>query len=179
MGRRTKEVDRPLLERLVRVVEMSGPLSGGLNGLYTELETEYNSTPGIPEPITSSVIGLRVKEWGIETKTKPGKRGRAKGFGDGSGSRNRISKSEKFASNSFIVSHHNELEKVIPKRFLPVLDEVRNGSRRAAVKLNCLQCCGYMTAEVRKCTSQGSCPLWAFRPYQGKIEADEEESTQE
>lgn len=177
-GRRTKSVDRSLVEKIIHTIELSGPVESGITALCQKVAEQYNSTPGIAEPLSHSVIYLRIKEWNLTLKTQPGKRGRAAGFGGNKGPRNVTTKAEKFANNPAIVSHHEGLEKVIPERFLPVLEQVKEGSRSAAVKLNCLQCCAFMTAEVRKCTSQGSCTLWAFRPYQGKVEEDEDVSAE-
>jgi hypothetical protein len=40
-------------------------------------------------------------------------------------------------------------------------------SPRAAIKLQCLDCCGEDVKAVRECEDR-CCPLWRFRPYQGK-----------
>jgi len=41
------------------------------------------------------------------------------------------------------------------------------GSRPAAVKAKCLDCCNLDKSEVALCSIEG-CPLWRFRPYQTK-----------
>jgi len=43
-------------------------------------------------------------------------------------------------------------------------------SRAKAIRLKCLDCCAYQSAEVRLCTSY-ACPLWRYR--MGKEEHDE------
>lgn len=39
------------------------------------------------------------------------------------------------------------------------------GGRANAVKVNCLQCCGWKRDEVTDCQVK-DCPMWHFRPYQ-------------
>lgn len=48
-------------------------------------------------------------------------------------------------------------------------------SRAAAVKLFCLECVGYVVADVRNCTAP-KCPHWLHRPYQS---GDEDAATPE
>ena len=40
-------------------------------------------------------------------------------------------------------------------------------SRSAAIKAKCLDCCCYQRNEVKLCTTV-ACPLWNYRPFQGK-----------
>jgi len=40
-------------------------------------------------------------------------------------------------------------------------------SPRSAIKAACLSCVGYDRADISGCTSM-HCPLWRYRPYQGK-----------
>ena len=40
-------------------------------------------------------------------------------------------------------------------------------SPRKAIKAMCLACVGYERDSVRNCTGY-SCPLWKYRPFQGK-----------
>jgi hypothetical protein len=41
------------------------------------------------------------------------------------------------------------------------------GSPRQAIKAQCLECQGFDRPSVASCTCV-ACPLWAFRPFQGK-----------
>ena len=43
--------------------------------------------------------------------------------------------------------------------------ETRELTRSQAIKFNCLDCSGGLTAEVKACEIK-TCPLWCFRPYQ-------------
>ena len=40
-------------------------------------------------------------------------------------------------------------------------------SPRAAIKAHCLECMGWVRAEIPVCTST-ACPLYAYRPYRSK-----------
>lgn len=42
---------------------------------------------------------------------------------------------------------------------------VKGKGLRACVNAQCLECCGWQSAEVARCTDLG-CPLYAVRPYQ-------------
>jgi hypothetical protein len=52
-----------------------------------------------------------------------------------------------------------------PKMALPIIDKAEAGSMPAAVKLMCLDCSGWVRAEVRDCVIPW-CPLYPHRPYQ-------------
>ena len=168
------EVDREKLWKAVQTVEAKGPLPS-LKMLQEAVATEYNDT-AIDE-ITYSIVGLRIKEWAIPILTKPGKRGGpmtkahkaalAKGRKMG-----RTSRADKFKANESVCAALNVLEKNTPERFHSLVEKVREGSMSAAVKLNCLDCSGYITAEVRLCQIK-QCPMYAFRPYQGAIQEEE------
>jgi hypothetical protein len=41
---------------------------------------------------------------------------------------------------------------------------VEGKSLRACINSQCLECCGWQSAEVAVCTDLG-CPLWSVRPY--------------
>lgn len=105
----------------------------------------------------------------LEMKTPKGKKGQGLRRGK------RTTKAEKFQKNPAIVEAIEKMQQSIPrslqKRYLPVIEKVREGSRTAAVKLKCLDCSGWQPKEVRNCLCH-DCPLWAFRPYQGGAEDD-------
>jgi len=177
MARRIREVNRSWLEACIREAEKDGPVKGGIVALYKVVTDLYNVNDQIPEQVTYSVIGLRIKEWDLPFITKAGKRGRTKGSSSANpnlGHHTRVPKAEKFAANAEVQAHFSYLVKVTPERFLPILERVKEGSRTAAVKLHCLECSGYVTSEVRDCQCVSSCSLWAFRPYQGSVEVEEQ-----
>lgn len=54
----------------------------------------------------------------------------------------------------------------IPKKYRGLYVKGRNGSRKAAIRVKCLECCGFEEKEVRGCTDPG-CPLYAYRLHGG------------
>ena len=66
----------------------------------------------------------------------------------------------------------------VPKRYLPLIDRLAEGSRTAAIKLHCLQCVGYESKEVTNCTAT-QCPIWPVRPYQPKLSESEGYATED
>ena len=48
-------------------------------------------------------------------------------------------------------------------RYRGLAERAAEGSRSAAIRLTCLGCCGWQSAEVRRCEIR-ACPLWGFRP---------------
>lgn len=180
MARTAIPVCRLTLEAAVAKVEQNGPLAT-MNGLAESVATEYNATaPGEFRHIAFSTVLLRIKEWRLETKTRPGKRGRKsmspeqkEAMREGRG--RRTPKAEKMQSSPALRASLNamvdSMEPELQERFAGTIERVKQGSRSAAVALNCLNCSGYSTAEVRKCVCV-HCPLWAFRPYQNETTND-------
>jgi len=185
------KVDQKLLCSAIEEAERDGPL-GNLSELWKAAAIIYNNGAGersdLPE-ISFSVVASRAAQWKLAVKTKAGRRGLGamseehKAAMQAARSAGRTSKSEKFSSNSAIQESHLELERCTTQaakslgqradRWQPLVERIKQGSRSAAVKLMCLECSSYQTAEVRKCVCI-QCPLWAFRPFQGAIESDED-----
>jgi hypothetical protein len=54
-----------------------------------------------------------------------------------------------------------------------VIRAYQGSSRSAAIKAFCLDCVGYVRADITNCTA-GGCPLHPYRPYQaGSTEAED------
>ena len=51
----------------------------------------------------------------------------------------------------------------------------KKGAPRGAIKAFCMQCVGYVRADVAHCTALG-CPLWMWRPYQKGAEDEHEDA---
>lgn len=178
MSRAVVPVDKAVLTSCVKEVEKSGPLANR-SALYEAVALEYNRRQKPTKPLTHSVVYLRIVEWKIEVKTPVGKRGRGVRPSDdqiakmkAGRSQVKQSKAEKFAKSNTAQDVFKILRERTPERFMPLVDRMEKGSRSAAVKLHCLQCCGYETKEVRQCTAL-SCPIWVFRPYQKAEEPEE------
>lgn len=66
---------------------------------------------------------------------------------------------------------HERLEG-IPRKFRPVYLRAASGQGyKAAVHAQCLECCGWIAAEVTNCSAL-CCPLWACRPYRNSPHAE-------
>lgn len=50
----------------------------------------------------------------------------------------------------------------VPDHYQDMLERARKGSRKAAIRLMCLQCVSWSPAEVKACTVP-DCPLFPFR----------------
>lgn len=57
------------------------------------------------------------------------------------------------------------LKQMPPKYRATYRRAVKGKSLRACINSQCLECCGWQSAEVARCTDLG-CPLYAVRPYQ-------------
>jgi len=179
MAKPMTEVSRSTLEAAIRKAEEQGPLKN-LDSLWISACEIYNSWTDRNQ-ITKSVVMLRSIKWKLETKTKPGKKGRAAGvplsaeqkaaMQAGRGARK--PRAEKFAADPVLVEGFKDLKKETPERFLPLVSKLEAGSMRAAVALKCLDCSSHQPVEIRLCPCT-SCPLYAFRPYKGKAGEDEQ-----
>lgn len=170
MGRHKVVVNKDLLAASIKEAEKNGPLPNQ-SILQQKIAEIYNAKKDVAqEEIKASHVYLRIQEFGLTVTTPKGKKGRTAGFTSGPrGPIVRTPKSEKFAADPKCVKMFQELYKVVPERFQPVLEKARKGSRNAAVKLMCLSCVNYETGEVGRCNV--ICPLWAFRPYKSKTDA--------
>ena len=178
MGRRSIEVNKELLTKCVADAEASQSFDTQ-NDLWKKVADLYNATTP-PEPITFSVVCLRVTQWEIPFSTKSAK-GKRKG-GTLSDEQKAAMKAGREAGGSRVRFANKDGEKSIellraktPERFWPLVDRIAKGSRAAAQKLFCIECMGHEASEVKKCTSLG-CPHFLLRPYQSGSE-DEGEIT--
>ena len=163
-GREATPVDRDRLLKAVAEIEKHGPLSKR-SELYDAVAARYNE--GADQPITSSVVDLRLGKWAVPLKTPKARS--VTGGTDGKAVRKRKLRVLNRDDNQKGMTYLLEVNKV-SKLYLPLVDKVMRGSRSAAVKLNCLACCGFNKREVRLC-SDSACPMHQFRPFQRKEES--------
>ena len=50
----------------------------------------------------------------------------------------------------------------VPDRYADLANRAKSGSRKAAIRLFCLGCCGWSAKEVRLCTA-AECALYRYR----------------
>lgn len=177
MAKPMTPVDRAKLTAALVEAEKDGPLPN-LTKLWERAAEIYNAMPGV-QPITFSVVLLRAKEWGIQVKTTPGRKGgplteeRKQAMQAARGQR--VPRAEKMKEFKTFDLLRADLSKDADKRrFLPVVDAAEKGSLRAAIKLNCLDCCNWQTSEIKQCGIEG-CPMYPHRPYkQGQADQGDE-----
>lgn len=162
-GRKKLNINREAFQRVVTELESQREFTNPTELWQAVEQTEW--AKGLePRPLTAAVAYLRAKEFGIITKTKPGKRGgrmteeRIARMHEGK--RTRRSRAEKMGSFS---PTFNEMRKEYPKTLLPLIDRAERGSLRAAITLKCLDCSGFVRAEARNCQVTG-CSLYPHRP---------------
>lgn len=160
------EVDRNLLAHKVLMAEQQGPLPS-LSELFKVVAHSYNADKAPVYPnITYSIVQLRVKEWGIQFITQPGKRGlRVDQKEEGAGKSKRSLKMANFTKT------FERLNKIVPEKYKGLIKKVQGGSQKAAIKLKCLDCSYYDVKEIKNCACS-SCPLFPVRPFQ-KIDSVE------
>jgi hypothetical protein len=64
---------------------------------------------------------------------------------------------------------------VVPSSAVNIVTKAydRVGGRANAIKAMCLHCTGYNRRDIRECSST-ICPLQAWRPYQAKLDDDDD-----
>lgn len=50
----------------------------------------------------------------------------------------------------------------MPRRFRGLYEQAVTGSRKAAVRVHCLECCAWQSQDVQDCSSC-ACPLYPYR----------------
>lgn len=161
--KKSYEVDRQKLVAALNQAEADGPLRN-LDALWKAAETIYNAN-NPPRQITFSVIALRAKEWKLDLKTKPGKRGRGSMTPEQiaamqAGRGQRVPRAEKFKkfSKEFAAQRAE-----MPESKKGLIDRAENGSAMAAIAANCFNCAGQSSKEVRLCLVH-TCNLYHLRP---------------
>lgn len=182
MARAKLEVNREILVRALTRAEANGPLENQ-SKLWNSACSIYNQQK-IPCPITPVVVMLRAKEWGIQVKTLPGKRGGGRKSGvplsdeqKAALQAGRKRRGEHPQKEAWIAAQREKLRINGALRLLPLVESAAKGRRKAQDKLFCMECCGYSSKEVRLCSDIG-CPKWLGRPFQ-QAQTDEEIAAEE
>ena len=145
MPRTKLEVSKEELQAIIDQMESEREFSNP-SELWLAIENTEWAKAMQPRPLKMATIYQRVKEFGCTIKTLPGKKGRQSGeVARGT----RISRAEKLSKTPGSEDYFAQLRKITPQRFLPLVDRIENGSRSAANKLMCIQCCGYEVKEVK------------------------------
>ena len=144
------KVNRELLVRAIDEVERLCPCKG-LTELYERASAIYNAADSHPIPISPSIVRSRIIEWKLSIKTVSPRK-----------------KHDKVIRTTSPSDHFEFLEEDVPARWRGLIKSIKKGSRKAAIKLHCIQCFGYedgVVDMIRTCTGHKKCPLWSLRPY--------------
>lgn len=113
-----------------------------------------------PRPLTAQVAMLRAKEMGLAVLTPLGKKGAPAGV---SRKQSGLTLSRRMPLQ--MVSSDEQKMRHVAGRHSHLVDKVKRGNIRSAVKLHCITCSGGSKVEVRNCPIT-HCALYCFRPYQ-------------
>lgn len=186
------EIDLAAFVASVKEAEANGALAN-MSRLNEVVANLYNEKVKPTKPIQPGVIGLRLKEWKIETLTKPGKKGREAGvpLSDEqkaamlAGRKNSQIKA-KDKSNPLRARYIKEMTDRLrindAMTYVSLVEKCADGKEKAIRKMQCLQCVGYSPKEVSICTDF-ACPQLLKRPYQkydelvklGNLELEDDE----
>lgn len=158
-GRKPIVLDKNEFQQLITKLETEQKFANRTQ-LWEAVELTSWAKSQQPRPLTGQVAMLKARELEISIQTPVGQRGRSKGSGPipGGGRKKRVMDLESVAlvKNSF----SKEAQVKLAKTF----ERLANGSMKAAIKANCLDCVGELPGEVAKCEIK-KCPMWNFRPY--------------
>ena len=159
MPRTAIKVDKKELQKAIKEAEKSGPKSTQQE-LWQEVAQIYAKNTG--QTISSGVVYLRVREWKLPVKTQKARKRGVKSGGK------KTSRGDKFKKNSKIQKSITSIKKEFPNQST-LTKKIEEGSLASAVKLNCICCVGKenYAKRIRNCPCL-ACPMWPFRPYQGK-----------
>src|SRR6185436_20727065 len=129
-------VDKSKLEQIIKDLESKQKFEGHA-ALFKAVSEEYNKVAN-PQ-ITPSIVYLRVKSFNIPIKTTKSKVGRGAGKED----KINVTNSKQTVAGLLVYAEGEEKTK-----FAKLAGQVIKGSRKAAIKLNCLQCAAYSKNEI-------------------------------
>lgn len=160
MGRAALAVEKTELSAMIHKLESENTFTNPTELFIKVAQTDWAkgicNTLGVKKGLGPSSVYQYVKKYGIEIRTKKGKKGRVKGFG---GSSNRTSRGDKIANNPEINKAIATLAKSVPQtdNYKSRIDKIKKGSMKAAVMLNCQEC--YCFAGGHQTCNVYTCPL--------------------
>lgn len=170
MGRTKVNVNKNELLSVINDLESKCTFSS-LSDLYKAVEASEWARKHNP-PLTSSVILLRINEYKIPTKTTKGKK-----FLASIDSKPIADKKLTSETKEWIAAIRGRMD----KKFHKLILKAANGSKKARIKLKCLDCSGETISEIKNCKLM-TCGIWLDRPYQTTnltIDATYEEETED
>lgn len=120
------------------------------SALWKAIEQTDFAKNCVPRPLSSQVAMLKAQEFKLTISTPIGKRGAVKG---------------EARHNKRKVSLSLVDDVKVPDKYNSLLQRLKNGSLKAAIKLKCLECSCWVSKEVGLC-KVNACPLFPIRPFQ-------------
>ena len=180
---RITAVNRARFIQVIVDVEKNGPLANR-GVLFEAITKAYNL--GTDPLITPAIVSGRVKEWNITLKTPLGKRGKAAGVPMTEAHKKALHEGRRAASSAaipykdteegkadyeakciyYIGKNWQEFIKTNQSRFHGLILRYMDGSKKAGIALECLDCVGDEKPNdtIRNC-AKNSCGNYRFRPY--------------
>lgn len=116
-----------------------------------------------PKPLTVSVIASRFTEFNLTCKTPKGVKGRPKGYKREDAIKvPRIKRADKWAADPDAAHSIESVRLTTEPAYHHLVDKLAAGSARAAIGLKCIDCCGGVQSEVKRCELV-ACPLYNLR----------------
>lgn len=173
---RKLQINKSELQEVITKLENSQKFENP-SALWKAVEATDYAKNQEPRPLTASTAYLRAKQFGIIIKTPGGKRGRGplseeqkKAMQEARKTMTRRPRSEKMKEFS---ETFEKLRKKVPARWQNLVKKAEQGSMKAAIALNCLECTVYQVPEIRDCCITG-CPMFPHRPYKSKEDEEKE-----
>lgn len=156
MGRAALLIDKTALKDEIDKAEAAQTFENQSRLLEYLCTTEFakgiKDSTGKLRTILPGNLYSKIKEYGLEIKTAKGKKGGGKpAKRKGRGRR----------------ANAAEMIKSTPKEYKDLAEKAAEGSMKATIKLHCLQCCCYQSAEVRACNVK-TCGWWDWLPRDEK-----------
>lgn len=161
-GKKAIDVDKDKLMCVIEELEKNNKYTTR-SALFNAASEKYTSDTGIK--ISPSVVYLRVKQFAIPIKTQ-------KAVVDPAKFREKLANAAIKNDDSIVpkckqtvselLMYADEKEKA---KWIKLAKSVLRGSRKAAIKFNCIQCANFQPKEVKLCP-MNTCPFYLYRPYQ-------------
>lgn len=169
-GRKPIEITSAELQEVIKNTEAAQPDGKFPNrsALWNALEASEWAKSRTPRPLTAQVAMVLAQKANLEIQTPVGKRGREKGCGPILQGIRRV--------KSFPLEVIDAQKKRFNPQYERLVDSAAKGSRKAAIKLMCLDCTCEQKKEIALCTIK-RCPLFNFRPYKRMEDINDPDST--
>lgn len=149
MAKKAIVLDTVTFQHVISTLEKENNFSSR-SALWKAVEETTWAKTCVPRPLTSQVAMLKAQEFKLTINTPLGRRGAVKG---------EVRHNKRKVSLSLI----DDVK--VPDKYNSLLERLKKGSLKAAIKLKCLECSCWVSKEVGLC-KVNACPLFPVRPFQ-------------